>query len=161
LGIVNGKQSAHVSRESIVASQTQHSPLGGWPVTSVLGPWEVRDVDVVRLTPIVERTGRGYCYGDVVLYLDAEFHQPLTRETYDSSDKLWKVQIIPYIPADVYDGHMNLYSYSSVGSIIDLQNLHYSVAPLYDEAIGMDKVPGKYRDIEVMATPKGLDQVMK
>jgi len=56
---------------------------------------------------------------------------------------------------------MNLNSYSSVGSIIDLQNLHYSVSPLYDEAIGMDKVPGKYRDIAVMATPKGLDQVMK
>ncbi|HEV3113432.1 MAG TPA: hypothetical protein VGY99_23345 [Candidatus Binataceae bacterium] len=80
---------------------------------------------------------------------------------YDNGGKLWKVQVIPYIPADVYDGHMNLNSYSSVGSIIDLQNLHYSVSPLYDEAIGMDKVPGKYRDIAVMATPKGLDQVMK
>lgn len=118
-------------------------------------------MDVIRITPIVERVGHGYCYDEAVIYLDSEFHQPVTRETYDNGGKLWKVQVIPYIPADVNDGHMNLNSYSSVGSIIDLQNLHYSVAPLYDEVIGMDKVPGKYRDIAVMATPKGLDQVMK
>ncbi len=161
LAIVNGKQEADDTRESMLATATQHAPLGGWPIARNLGKWEVRTADLIRITPIVEKTGRGYCYSNVVIYLDTEFHLPLTRETYDTGGKLWKVNVTPYIPTEVYDGFMPINAYSSMGSIIDVQNSHYTVAGLYEKSIGVDKIPHKYQDISVMAFPKALSQVMK
>jgi|SRR5579875_1086323 hypothetical protein len=161
LAIVNGKQGSDATWESANATITQHAPLGGWPISRLLGPWEVRKVHVIRITPIPELAGHSYCYSNAVIYLDSEFYLPLTRETYDVGGKLWKVQILSYIPTKVYDGFMPLNSYSSDGSIIDLQNLHYSVSALYEKSIGMEQVPKKYQDIGVRAFPKGLSQIMQ
>jgi hypothetical protein len=55
---------------------------------------------------------------------------------------------------------MPLKSYSSDGSIIDLQNLHYSVSALYEKSIGND-IPRRYQDIGAKAFPKGLAQIMQ
>jgi hypothetical protein len=161
LAIVNGRKGVDATWASANAAITQHPPLGGWPVSRLLGDWEMRKVHVIRITPITELTGQSYCYGNVVIYLDTEFYLPLTRETYDVGGRLWKVQVLPYIPAKIYDGFMPINSYSSHGSIIDLQNLHYSVAALYEKSIGMNQIPKKYQDISVKAFPKGLSQIMQ
>ncbi len=161
LAIVNGRPGVDATWASANATITQHAPLGGWPVSSLLGDWEVRKVHVIRITPIPELAGHSYCYSNAVIYLDTEFYLPLTRETYDVGGKLWKVQVIPYIPTKVFDGFMPLNSYSSDGSIIDLQNLHYSVSALYEKSMGLDHVPKKYQDIGVKAFPKGLSQIMQ
>jgi len=161
LAIVNAKQGSDATWASANATITQHAPLGGWPITRLLGDWEVREAHVIRITPIPELAGRSYCYSNAVVYLDSEFYQPLTRETYDVGGKLWKVQVLSYVPAKVYDGFMPINSYSSDGSIIDLQNLHYSVSALYNKSIGMEQVPRKYQDIGVKAFPKGLAQIMQ
>ncbi len=161
LAIVNGKQGSDATWASANATITQRAPLGGWPVSRLLGDWEVRKVHVIRITPIPELAGHSYCYSNAVIYLDSEFYLPLTRETYDVGGKLWKVQVLSYIPTKVYDGFMPLNSYSSDGSIIDIQNLHYSVSALYEKSIGMNQVPRKYHDIGVKAFPKGLSQIMQ
>jgi hypothetical protein len=161
LAIVNGKQGSDATWASANATITQHAPLGGWPVSRLLGPWEVRTAHLIRITPIPEIAGRSYCYSNQIIYLDTEFYLPLTRETYDVGGKLWKVQVLSYIPAKVYDGFMPLNSYSSDGSIIDLQNLHYSVSALYEKSMGLNEVPKKYQDIGVKAFPRGLQQIMQ
>jgi hypothetical protein len=161
LAIVNGKVGSDATHDSANATITQHAPLGGWPVGRLLGDWEVRKVHVIRITPIPDLAGHAYCYSNAVIYLDAEFYLPLTRETYDVGGKLWKVQVLSYVPTKVYDGFMPINSYSSDGSIIDLQNLHYSVSALYEKSIGMNQVPKKYQDIGVKAFPKGLAQIMQ
>jgi hypothetical protein len=161
LAIVNGRQGSDATWESANATITQHPPLGGWPISGKLGTWEVRKAHVIRIVPIPALAGHSYCYSNAVIYLDSEFYQPLTRETYDVGGKLWKVQVLSYIPTKVYDGFMPINSYSSDGSIIDLQNLHYSVSALYNKAIGKDQVPKRYQDIGVKAFPKGLSQIMQ
>ncbi len=161
LAIVNGKAGGDATRDLADATMTQHAPLGAWPVVKNLSPWEVRKVHVIRITPIPELAGHAYCYSNQVIYLDAEFYLPLTRETYDVGGKLWKVQIVPYFPAKIYDGFMPLNSYSSDGCIIDLQNLHYSTASLYEKSYGLNNIPKKYQDISIKAFPKGLAQVMQ
>jgi hypothetical protein len=161
LAIVNGKAGGDATRDLANATMTKHPPLGAWPVVKNLSPWEVRKVHVIRITPISELAGHAYCYSNQVIYLDAEFYLPLTRETYDVGGKLWKVQIVPYFPTKRYDGFMPLNSYSSDVFIIDVQNLHYSTASLYEKSYGLNNIPKKYRDISIKAFPKGLAQVMQ
>jgi hypothetical protein len=160
LAIVNGPERVTDTQEEANTTVTNHSPLGGWPVVRVLGPWEVRKVDVIRITPIPSRTGTNYCYSNQVIYLDSEFHLPLTRDVYDVGGKFWKVTILSYLPTKVYDGFMPLNSYSSSNAIIDVQNLHYSVSAVAEKKLGND-VPKQYRDIGVKAFPRGLQQVLQ
>ncbi len=160
LAIVNGPEKVTETQEEANTTVTDHPPLGGWPVVRVLGPWEVRKADVIRITPIAEAVGSTYCYSNQVIYLDSEFHLPLTRDVYDAGGKLWKVTVLNYLPTRIYDGFMPLASYSSSNAIIDLQNLHYSVSAVAMKKIG-DQVPKRYRDISVRAFPRGLEQVMQ
>ncbi|MBF6570669.1 MAG: DUF1329 domain-containing protein [Candidatus Binataceae bacterium] len=66
----------------------------------VVGEWEMRPVNVISVKRIASQRA-GYCYGDRVMYVDAESWANLWSDLYDMNMKYWKFQMIAHPGAKI------------------------------------------------------------
>jgi Protein of unknown function (DUF1329) len=137
-----------------------YMPLG-WPRPS-WGKWQLRDADVISVQRVpVERAN--YCYGNRIIYEDAQSHYALWEDAYDDGMNLWKTAIV----AQRLVRSTSLgYVYGPVtSSVWDVQNDHMTNVSTQDK-YGHDMladydVPGEYRNLDTYSTPAGLAGIMK
>jgi hypothetical protein len=135
-------------------------PLG-WPRPS-WGTWQLRDADVISVQRVpVERVN--YCYGNRIIYEDAQTHYALWEDAYDASMNLWKIAIVAQrLVRSTALG----YVYGPVtSSVWDVQNDHMTNVSTQDKH-GHDMltdydVPGEYRNLDTYSTPAGIAGIMK
>jgi hypothetical protein len=99
-----------------------------------------------------------------VFYIDKELYAVLQMEYYDSSGKLWKIQITNRTQ-DPVEGfkqdRITIPAGDEPNWIYDVQNSHvsYSYPQGYTK---VDKnVPAQLRDVSIYALPSGLTQIMR
>jgi hypothetical protein len=137
-----------------------YMPLG-WPRPS-WGKWQLRDANVISVQRVpVERVN--YCYGNRIIYEDAQSHYALWEDAYDASMNLWKIAIVAQrLVRSTALG----YVYGPVtSSVWDVQNDHMTNVSTQDKH-GHDMltdydVPGEYRNLDTYSTPAGIAGIMK
>lgn len=129
----------------------------GWPKPEH-NSWQLRKVHIINLKP-VPSLGRGYCYGQRVLYTDAENWNSPYFENYDRNGNIY--HLVWYIVGPmIYQGVRTVIPRTIAFSAgIDFQNNHASPDILYDMKMDKD-APGEYLEPGVY-TPSGLEHVMK
>jgi hypothetical protein len=132
------------------------NPLPGWPLSDV-AHWELRDVHVIDVTPINQP---GYCYSHRVMYIDAKLWNEVAYDLYDHQGKLWKTSWSGFFPFPTH-GENVVNPYMLSATIWDVQNSHtsfgYDVPPW-----GVDEtVPKEWQDVQTVAFPGGLANIMK
>lgn len=136
-------------------------PLG-WPKPS-WGDWQVRDVDVISVTPIPSRAP-DYCYGKRVIYVDRATSAPLWEDLYDSELQPWKVfGLFLHTVAAPGIGPIDS-SGSLVEAFWDIQNKHstFLSGPADGHPFFVNgQAPAQYEDVGRYTTPKGLDEIMR
>jgi Protein of unknown function (DUF1329) len=137
-----------------------YMPLG-WPRPS-WGTWQLRDADVITVQRVpAERMN--YCYGNRIIYEDAQSHYALWEDAYDQRMNLWK---IAFVAQRLVRSTLLGYVYGSVtSSVWDVQNDHMTNVSTQDKN-GHDMltdydVPGEYRNLDTYSTPGGLAGIMK
>jgi hypothetical protein len=133
--------------------------LPGWP-TPKLGKWELRDVYALDLYPLPD-LAKGYCYGHKIVYVDTQSWVPLFTDIYDPYGKLWKVGLVNYHPWKIPDISEAVPVPQVIDIILwDLQNSHETLSTV-GEGLFNQEAPKKYQEVNVMAFPASLDQVMQ
>ncbi len=133
-----------------------------------IGKWEVRDnyvLDVRRIPS--DRTG--YCYGKQMVYVDKEAYTVSWKDAYDTSFRLFKVEMSERIARPVPKEHIQFDSGNAIETMWDLDKHHLSAfitaTPEGKSVVANDacrNVDGvNYDDIERFCTPAGLSQVMR
>jgi hypothetical protein len=90
-----------------------------------IGKWEVRDnyvLDVRRIPS--DRTG--YCYGKQMLYVDKEAYTASWKDGYDTSFKLFKVEMSERIARPIPKEHIQFNSNNAIETMWDLNKHHLS-----------------------------------
>jgi len=142
-----------------VGNYTDHTTsLPTWP-KPVLGKWELRDTYVVDVTP--RPTQPGYCYGHKVIFFDKETTIPLWLDIYDKEGKLYKAFMTFSYPTPTPFGE-NVYLLGvNTETMVDLQNDHLGISVVSGQ-VSIDKdVPPEYQNVQFMAFPGSLSQVMQ
>jgi hypothetical protein len=132
----------------------------GWP-KPILGKWELRDTYIFDLRPV--QSNNNYCYGDKVMYMDAETQTLSFVDIYDHSRRFWKCFTSFYtsVPIDDGSGSSAALQGDTTSTMFDFQNSHASFAYTSAELAVDHSVPAQYQNAEVYALPSGLDQIMR
>jgi Protein of unknown function (DUF1329) len=134
------------------------STLPSWP-KPLLGKWELRDAYVVDVTP--RPTQPGYCYGHKVIYFDKETFIPLWLDIYDRNEKLWKAFMTFSFPVPTPSGEEVYILGVNTETMVELQNKHLDIS-VVSGPVSIDKdVPTEYQNVQYMAFPGSLAQVMQ
>ncbi|HEV3112037.1 MAG TPA: DUF1329 domain-containing protein [Candidatus Binataceae bacterium] len=134
------------------------STLPSWP-KPLLGKWELRDAYVVDVTPLP--TQPGYCYGHKVIYFDKETFIPLWLDIYDRDEKLWKAFMTFSSPVPTPSGEEVYILGVNTETMVELQNKHLQIS-VVSGPVSIDKdVSAEYRNVQLMAFPGSLSQVMQ
>jgi hypothetical protein len=141
---------------------TKEGPLPAWP-KPVLGPWEVRTVDVVDATPVAGN--EGYCYSHRVVYFDTQMHGNLWIDIYDADGNLWKEFELypvfrPLTSAYVEPGATFFQQAQGYSVTRDFQNKHASAGAAYHFTMD-DNVPAPWSNTKVYSGPAGLQEIMR
>ena len=153
-------------QDKFVGTFTYGGTAIGWPKPQE-NKVELRDVYVIDLVP-TEAVKRGYCYSHRVLYLDKNLAFTADQvDTWDNSNKLWKLQFIPRGPTTAIPSDLTgkssfvMPSGGELGLIYDVQGDHASIAwpgspPALNSVVSKD-----LHDVSIYALPSGLSQVMR
>lgn len=127
---------------------------------SSVGKWELRDVYVISLKRVGPDAG-SYCYGKRVIYVDKQTWAPVAVESFDRSERLWKVHLIGYHPVPISDGEAMVGAGAAAGfhQLINLQDQHVSGSVLVDTLVNANT--GKYANVRRYGFPDGLQQIMQ
>jgi Protein of unknown function (DUF1329) len=131
-------------------------PVPGWP-RAAMGKWEVRDAYVIDVQPI----SKDYCYPHKVFYVDKENWNALEYETYDKSDKLWKVNKNSLGLVNLNNGERIVVSAATEAAIWDLQNTHTSVSTIGTVPEVDKDSSAELQDAQTYAFPGGLSRIMR
>ncbi|MGO9058389.1 MAG: DUF1329 domain-containing protein [Candidatus Binataceae bacterium] len=132
--------------------------MPSWPMP-VEGNWELRDTDIIVLTPLPDM--KGYCYQQKVLYVDRQTWQPFMTDIYDVQNRLWKADYALITPIPINDHEKAVVPGSFNEVMIDLQNAHLSTSEIYAELTVNKFAPQKYLNAQTLAFPAGLAQIMQ
>ena len=135
-------------------------PLG-WPMRS-WGKWQLRDVDVVKVTKSAE--GASHCLGKKMVYVDKATSAPLWEDLYDDKLQPWRfVGIFPRTLNIPGIGPV-LTSNSMVYGFWDVKYSHATIfaepgegQPFYVN----QQAPEDFLDLERYTTPGGLSLIMR
>jgi hypothetical protein len=135
-------------------------PLG-WPMRS-WGKWQLRDVDVVKVTKSAE--GASHCLGKKMVYVDKATSAPLWEDLYDHKLQPWRfVGIFPRTLNIPGIGPV-LTSNSMVYGFWDVKYSHATIfaepgegQPFYVN----QQAPEDFLDLERYTTPGGLSLIMR
>jgi hypothetical protein len=130
----------------------------GWPKPEV-GPWELIDVYVLDATPLPVMGH--YCYAHKVLYI-ACTNAWVTAwwESYDDSDKLWKIDKPSYRPISLGNGETTVIAGIVDAAVWDVQNAHSSISLNSDVRVD-SQVDTELQNGKVWGFPSGLDRIMR
>ena len=130
----------------------------GWPRAGT-GKWELRDhylVDVQGLPAV-----GNYCYSHRIIYIDKETWVADVNDMYDPDGRFWKLFWFVFAPLQ-YDGAQTLIYPTSRGAsqMLDFKGNHASLHRQQNVTFG-EQVPQRYQNVEVLALPAGLAQVLR
>jgi hypothetical protein len=135
-----------------------NSSMPSWP-KPVEGNWELRDAEVIVLTPTDDL--KGYCYQEKVFYVDKQTWQPFNVDIYDVQNHLWKTDYALITPLPINETEKAVVPGSFNEVMVDLQNAHLSTSEIYAELTVNKFAPQKYWNAQTLAFPSGLAQIMQ
>ena len=163
-------QATYIGRKKILALEDFTAPDNPFPdgfFMPVIWPrpswakWQVREVDVIGVRKIASRAA-GYCYGNRVMYIDAQNFSPLWEELFDAHMKLWKFQTTLPQRVDVPGAGSVVTPGVDIELIWDIQRDHASAG---GESAGSvyvnEQAPAEFQDMARYTTPAGLNLIMR
>jgi Protein of unknown function (DUF1329) len=160
LAIAHANPSAMLKSWSYQALTEWDEPPLMFPTPKV-GKFEVRDFYVVDLKPLASYAN-GYCYGRRIMYVDKETNLVMWVELYDQNKKLWKFGYNFGSTIRVPTGGEQMTNQAGAwNALYDIQNYHSNAAgPTMLTTYNSD-TPKDTQNIDLHASPGGLDQIMK
>jgi hypothetical protein len=132
----------------------------GWGKPNVV-KWQLRDLYVLDLQWLSSLGP--YCQPQRIFYVDKENWIAPFTEAYDNNNKFWKLLEVTRLPIN-YRGEKTLVVDGDVNSSdYDFQNSHATIAvDGTQDGIRLDQdVAPEYRDAQELATPGGLDRILR
>lgn len=129
----------------------------GWPRHGA-GLWELRKMHILDLT--WNKSLGNFCYNHNIFYVDDNTYIKMMADSYDSTDKLYKVFWVKWAPVK-FKGQNTIIGYGYCSPhMIDMQNSHLSISGVSGLTFD-DDVPGEFKDVAGMSNPGSLSRIMK